>query len=65
VADVSKPTMALFANIILDNVKKGNNTMFVMISRFPGMSGPLSRPMFRGSICLCPDVVFDVVDHPH
>jgi len=35
VADVSKLTMALFANINLTDIKKGNNTMFVMVSTCP------------------------------
>jgi hypothetical protein len=34
-ADVSKPTMALAANIILADVKKGDNTMFAIVSSCP------------------------------
>ncbi len=55
--------MALFANLTSANLKKGNIIMFAMGCSSPGLSGPLSGPMFRGSICLRPDVIFDDFDH--
>ncbi len=52
--------MALFTNTTAADLKKGNIIMFTM--EFSRPSGPPSRPIFRGSICLRPDVLFDIFD---
>ena len=68
-ADISKPPMALFANIPAANIKKSNIIMFAMVSsRYlvaPNEWPPERGPMFKGSISIClqPDVIFDVFDH--
>ena len=65
-ADISKPPMALFANIPAADIKKSNIVMFAMVSsRYlvaPNEWPPERGPMFRGSISIClqPDVIFDV-----
>jgi hypothetical protein len=55
--------MALFANITAADLKNGDIIMFAMGSSSPGRVPPPIKPMFRGSICLRPDVLFDVFDH--